>query len=260
MKNQVIVITGASSGIGATLASLAAAQGARVVLVARRSDALNEVAKACGPEALGIVADVTQRSQVESVLTQAVARFGHVDVWVNNVGRGISRMPSALTDADLDEMMQVNVKSALYGMQVAVAHFKTRGSGQVINVSSMLGRIPFATMRSAYSASKHFLNALTANFRVEVHQTHPDIQISLFSPGLVATEFGLNALHGGVDSRQLPSAQPVDAVARCLIELIASRKPELYSMPGFQQQVVDYFAAADLTDIEKRPPFTAVRP
>ena len=104
-------------------------------------------------------------------------------------------------------MMRVNVKSALYGMQEVLPHFRARGSGHVINVSSMLGRIPYVVPRAAYSASKHYLDALTANFRAEVQQTHPGIQFSLVSPGVVRTDFGTNARHGGPDSRQMTDAQ-----------------------------------------------------
>lgn len=241
MKDRVIVITGASAGIGAALAKQAHAAGARPVLVARRAAALAEVSAACGG-ARAVVADMTKRAEVERVLADVLAHEGHVDVWVNNVGRGITRAPSELTDADLDEMMSVNVKSALYGMQAVLPHFKARGAGHVINVSSMLGRVPFALPRAAYSASKHFLNALTANFRAEVQATHPRIEVSVFSPGAVATDFGKNALHGGVDSRALPNAQGADEVAAVLVQLIREPKPDVYSRPEFKQAVVDYFA------------------
>ena len=80
-----------------------------------------------------------------------------------------------------------------------MAHFKARGRGQVVNVSSSLGRVPSVVHRSAYSASKHFLNALTANLRDELAPSHPAITVSLVSPGLTFTEFGKNALHGGAD-------------------------------------------------------------
>ena len=142
------------------------------MLVARRKDALEAVSKACGG-AFMVPADVTVRADVQQVLAKTLEHHGHIDVWVNNAGRGISRMPSKLTDADLDDMMSVNVKSALYGMQSGAAALQRRGEGQIINVSSMLGRVPFAVIRSAYSASKHFLNALTANFRVEVQSHAP---------------------------------------------------------------------------------------
>ena len=139
-------------------------------------------------------------------------------------------------------MMTVNVKSALYGMQAVLPHFKERGAGHLINVSSMLGRVPFALPRAAYSASKHFLSSLTANFRQEVHATHPAIHVSLFSPGAVATDFGKNAPHGGVDSRALPNVQSAEEVAAGLMKLINDPRPDAYSREGFKQTVVDSFA------------------
>ncbi len=242
MQNKVVVITGASSGIGAALAELVASQGASVALVARREGALGAVAARCGGRPLPIVADVTERAQVTRVVDATVERFGRIDVWVNNAGRGITRLPSELTDEDVDEMMRVNVKSVLYGMQEVLPLFKARGAGHVINVSSMLGRVPFATFRSAYSASKHYLNALTAMFRDEIRQTHPEIQISLVSPGVVRTEFGLNAQYGGPDSRQLPGGQSAEEVAAVIASVIETPRPDVYTRPGSRTQIVDYYA------------------
>ena len=210
------MITGASGGIGAALAELLAARGDGLVLAARRKDALQAVADRCGGRAHPVVADVTRRDEVRRVVEEALGRFGRIDVWVNNAGQGISRVPSELTDDDVDQMIRVNVKSVLYGMQEVLPHFKERGTGHVINISSMLGRTPLATFRSAYNGAKHFVNALTANFRDEIRQTHPGIQVSLVSPGVVYTEFGLHAAHGGPDSRELPGGhspfitQPVE--------------------------------------------------
>src|SRR5215212_8330535 len=163
MRDRVIVITGASAGIGATLARLVGKSGARLVLLARREAQLLAVAAEAGTQAMAIVTDVTQREQVKRAMDAALGRFGQVDVWVNNAGRGITRPVSELTDEDLDDMMRINVKSALYGMQTALGHFRERRRGHIINVSSMLGRVPFAPIRSAYSAAKHALNSLTAN-------------------------------------------------------------------------------------------------
>ena len=243
MKNLVIVITGASGGIGAAFARLAASNGARVVLVARRADALRSVAADCGAGALPILADVTRRADVDRVVSEAIARFGQIDVWVNNVGQGITRNPSELTDEDIDAVMRVNVKSALYGMQAVLPHFKSRGAGQVINVSSMLGRTPFAVIRSAYCGAKHFLNALTATFRAEVQATHPGIQFTLVSPGVVRTDFGLNAIHGGPDSRTFPESQSAEEVAAVLAEAVETRKPDLYTRKGAKDRVLGYLAA-----------------
>lgn len=241
MQDKVVVITGASGGIGASLAELLAGQGASVVLVARRQAELNAVAARCGAHAAVVVADVTRREEVKRVVRESIARFGRIDVWVNNVGRGISRLPTQLTDHDIDEMIQTNVKSALYGMQEVLPHFVERGDGQIVNVSSMLGRIPFATIRSAYTGSKHFLNALTAMFRAEVQEQHPNIQVSLVSPGVVRTDFGLNAKHGGPDSRAFPGSQSAEEVASVIAGVIESRKPDVYTRAGAHDQIVAYY-------------------
>jgi NADP-dependent 3-hydroxy acid dehydrogenase YdfG len=243
MSERVVVVTGASTGIGAALAEQLGQRGDVVVLVARRAEVLREVAARCGPKAVSVTADMTVRADVQRVVTDALTRFGHIDVWVNNVGQGITRMPSELTDEDIDDMIRVNVKSALYGMQEVLPHFKAQGRGHVINVSSMLGRMPFALFRSAYNGAKHFLNALTANFRAEVQATHPDIQFSLVSPGVVFTEFGLRARHGGVDSRTLPQGQTPEAVAAVIVGVINSREPDVYTRTGARQMVLDYFSA-----------------
>jgi short-subunit dehydrogenase len=180
------------------------------------------------------------------VFDAAISRFGQIDVWINNAGRGITRSVADLTDDDIDDMMRVNVKSALYGMQVVLPHFRERGHGHVINISSMLGRIPFFPQRSAYSAAKHALNALTASLRIELRDSDPGIHFSTVSPGVVSTEFGVHALHGGRDSRQLPMAQPVGEVADVIVELIEHPRADVYTRPGLQGQVVAYFAAEDM--------------
>src|SRR5262249_2379409 len=154
MKDRVVVITGASSGIGAHLAEVVASRGGKPVLVARRGSELAAVASRCGPSALAVVGDVTKRSEVERARDQAIEHLGHADAWVNNAGRAITRNPSELTDGDIDEMMLVNLKSALYGIQAVLPHFRKLGKGHIVNVSSMIARVPFAPIRSAYCAAK----------------------------------------------------------------------------------------------------------
>jgi NADP-dependent 3-hydroxy acid dehydrogenase YdfG len=257
MQDRVVVITGASAGIGAALAEIVGAQGGRPVLIARREKELGEVAARAGKEALAVVADVTKRADVQRALDAALARFGQIDAWVNNAGRGISRPVSELGDDDLDEMILVNVKSALYGMQAVLPHFRARGRGHIINVSSMLGRVPFAPIRSAYAASKHALNALTANLRMELRAAHPGITVSSVHPGVVATEFGLNARHGGPDSRALPGAQSAAEVAAVIADVIVHPRADAYTRPGARELVAAYYAAEDMAEAEGRPPFMA---
>lgn len=262
MRDKVVVITGASAGIGAELARVVGARGGRPVLAARRERELAAATSAAGSEALAVVCDVTRRSEHARLLDAAVARFGRVDAWVNNAGRGISRSVLELTEEDFDEMMLVNVKSALWGMQAVLPHFQERASGHIVNVSSMLGRVPYVGVRSAYSASNNALNSLTANFRMELRQRWPAIHVSTVHPGVVATEFGLNALGGGFDSRKLPSAQPVAEVAEVIADVLERPRADVYTRPMYQQQVVSYYAAEDMAAAESQfgPPGPMPKP
>jgi short-subunit dehydrogenase len=106
----------------------------------------------------------------------------------------------------------------------------------------LLGRVPFSVIRSAYSGAKHFHNALSAMFREEVQQTHPGIQVSIVSPGVVRTDFGLNARHGGPDSRSLPYSQSAEEVAEVIAGVIASRKPDVYTRQGSLERIANYYA------------------
>jgi NADP-dependent 3-hydroxy acid dehydrogenase YdfG len=193
---KVIVITGASGGIGAATARLLAARGDKVVLAARRLVELKQVAEQCGADALPIVTDVTHRADVDHLRDESLRVFGRVDVWINNAGRALSRQVLELTDEDFDLMMCINTKSALYGMQAIVPYFKEHGTGHLINISSALGRIPFASYRSAYSASKAALNSLSANLRMDLRATYPNIHISVVMPPIVSSDFAKNALYG----------------------------------------------------------------
>jgi short-subunit dehydrogenase len=243
IAEKVIVITGASTGIGAETARQLGAKDASLVLVSRRADALKDVAAGLGSRVHSIAADVCDRAEVRRVVDGAIGHFGRIDVWVNNVGRGISRLPSLLTDEDIDEMIAINVKAALYGMQEVLPHFKQRQTGHIVNISSMLGRIPYVVYRSAYNGAKHYLNALTANFRMEVQSTHPDIQFSIVSPGVVRTEFGVNARHGGVDSRTLPESQSAEEVAAVIVDVVERRRPDVYTRGGSHARVLEYYSA-----------------
>lgn len=249
MPSKTIVITGASSGIGAELARRLGRDGCQLVLAARRRADLERVAsdaKAAGsPRAIAVAADVTKRGEVERLRDAALAVFADFDVWVNNAGRGITRSVLDLSEADLDEMMSVNVKSALYGMQVAVGHFIERGGyGQVINVSSFLGRVPLAPHRSAYNAAKAALNALTANLRVDLKARYPDIHVSLLMPGMVGTEFGRNALGSPPDTPIYtgPHVQRVEDVADIIARTIEHPVAEVYTNPASPEMARRYFA------------------
>src|SRR5882762_9769335 len=236
-----IVITGASSGIGAALAVQLGAAGHRVALAARRDRELREVAARVGSGAVVVPTDVTKRSDVEHLRDRAIDELGGVDVWVNNAGRGITKPVLDLTDDELDEMMTVNVKSALYGMQAIAPHFTQRGRGQIVNVSSFLSRVPFATYRSAYNAAKAALNALTANARVDLARAHPGIHVTLVMPGLVSTDFQDHAVGGSPRLPPSTPAQTAEEVADAIVRAIEHPVAEVYTSPQQKAVALKYF-------------------
>jgi NADP-dependent 3-hydroxy acid dehydrogenase YdfG len=250
MKDKVIAITGASAGIGEALAATLVERGARVVLAARREAELLAVTNRLGANAHAVVADVTRRSENERIRDAALEAFGRLDVFVANAGRGISRLPSQLTDEDVDAMFDTNFKSVLYGIQAVLPTFKAQSSGHIIAVSSMLGRIAFTPIRSAYSAAKAAVNSLMSSVRQELRTEFPNIHASTVMPGVVATNFGLAALHGGMDSRALPNAQPVAEVATAIADLIASPRAELFTLPAMREISKTYYTADDVAAIE----------
>jgi short-subunit dehydrogenase len=243
MSEKVIVITGASAGIGAALAKQLAARGDRLMIAARRATELRQVGRACGRDTLPFVTDMTRRQDVNRLRDEAIRTFDQVDVWVNNAGRGINRHVLDLTDEDFDEIMAVNVKSALYGMQAILPHFQERGAGHLINVSSGLSRLPFAPFRSVYSAAKAALNSLTASLRMDLREAYPNIHVSLVIPGLVRTHFAGNVLHADPNAAapDVPG-QSADEVAAAIVDLIDHPREEVYTNPAQAESVARYYA------------------
>jgi short-subunit dehydrogenase len=256
------VITGASAGIGAALARTLAAEGHRLVLAARTADAVDAVAEACraagAPGALAVAADVTRRDDLERVAREAVAAFGGFDGWVNNAGRGLTRPVLALTDADVDEMVAVNVKSALYGMQVACAHFLAAGAerarGHVVNVSSFLARAPYVSARSAYSAAKAAVNSLSLALRAELAAMGAaGVEVSVVMPAMVRTDFGRHAVGGAVPPGAVPAdaPPPQDAaeVAAAIAAVLRAPRPLAYTNPASAAFARRYDAALGHPDL-----------
>jgi short-subunit dehydrogenase len=253
--NRVVVITGASAGIGAAMARELGRRGDHLVLAARTAEALRHVAAGIESRTHVVVADVTRRGDVEGVRDETLRVFGHVDVWINNAGRGILRPVLELTDEDVDDMIAVNVKSALYGMQAIAPYFMTRGRGHIINISSFLGRVPVATPRSAYNAAKAALNALTANLRVDLKRTHPGVNVSLIMPGLVTTDFAKNARGS---TGPLPAAaigspmkpQTAEEVAAIVADVVEHPVAEVYTNPASSPLAARYFADVERFEAE----------
>ncbi len=232
MERKTIVITGASEGIGAAVARLLGAEGHRLVVSARREVEIRRVAAECG-EAVAFVGDMKDRGAVERLRDAALAEFGAVDVWINNVGRGVDRRVLEASEEEFDEIFSVNVKTVLFGMQAIVPHFKERGKGHLINVSSFLGRVPLASNRSIYNAAKAAVNSLTANLRMDLRREYPGIAVTLFMPGPVATAFSSNAVGGSTPTTVPPGMvmQTPEEVAEVMKRVIESPVAEVFSNP-----------------------------
>jgi NADP-dependent 3-hydroxy acid dehydrogenase YdfG len=189
IQEKVVVITGASSGIGESTAKLLAAQGAKVVLGARRSNRIDTVVKeisAAGGKAIGFVTDVTKRAQVEGLIQRAVEGFGRVDVLINNAGIMPIAPIAALKVDEWDRQIDVNIKGLLYGVAAALPQMQKQKSGHIINITSVFGIKVFAPGGTVYCATKAAGRALTEGLRMELHSQN--IRCTMISPGAVATE------------------------------------------------------------------------
>uniref|UniRef100_A0A832M3K8 SDR family oxidoreductase n=1 Tax=Oscillatoriales cyanobacterium SpSt-402 TaxID=2282168 RepID=A0A832M3K8_9CYAN len=223
VENKVVVITGASSGIGAATAKLLANNGAKVVLGARRLDRLEALAKeihAAGGIAEYQSLDVTQRSQLEEIVQSAQHKFGQVDVLINNAGI----MPlSALDQLKVDEwdrMIDINIKGVLYGIAAALPMMKAQKSGQIINLSSIGGHAVSPTA-AVYCATKFAVGAISEGLRQEVGG---DIRVTIISPGVTESELADSitdeTARSGMQAFRKVSI-PAEAIARAILFAIA---------------------------------------
>jgi NADP-dependent 3-hydroxy acid dehydrogenase YdfG len=188
LEGRVALVTGASSGIGAATAALFASAGARVALAARRTDRLSELVERvrhAGGEAIAVQADVADRTSAEHMVAITVERFGRLDVLVNNAG---VMMLAPFADGNPDEwrqMMDVNVLGLLYATRAAVPHLRRSGRGDIVNVSSVAGRIAFAG-GAVYTATKFAVVGFSETLRKEL--LRDKIRVTSIEPGAVETE------------------------------------------------------------------------
>ncbi len=220
VETKVVVITGASSGIGQATARLLAGQGYRVMLGARRGETLSALTagiSAAGGEAAYKVTDVTRRSDVEALVNDAVEHFGQVDAIVNNAGIGpISRFDALQVD-DWDAMIDVNLRGTLYGIAAVLPLFARQKRGHVINVISTAGIKILPTM-GVYAATKNAVRTLTEGLRQEAG---PHLRVTEVSPGMVATSFGDSITdektREDIEKRMGDIAIPPEAIARGIL-------------------------------------------
>ncbi|MFO7169135.1 MAG: SDR family NAD(P)-dependent oxidoreductase [Chloroflexota bacterium] len=187
LRDNVIVITGASSGFGELIARRCAQAGARVVLAARSRESLERLADELGRErALAVPTDVADPEAVQQLAAATLDRFGRADVLVNNAGFGVFGRIAEASPADLQAMMDVNVFGALRCTQAFLPHMLARRRGQIVMMASLSGLIATANM-GFYSATKHALVAIARSLMLELHGT--GVRCALVCPGVAATGF-----------------------------------------------------------------------
>lgn len=222
ISGKVVVITGASSGLGEAAARHLAAEGAKVALGARRTDRLETIVADLGDAALAQATDVTDRDSVEALVAAAVARFGRIDVILNNAGLMPQSPLDRLKVDEWDRMIDVNVKGVLYGIAAALPRFEAQKSGHVINVASVAAH-KVRPGGAVYSATKSAVRVLTEGLRQEVKAFN--IRTTIISPGAVATELTdtITDDETGARVRQFYAdvAIPADSFARVVAFAIA---------------------------------------
>lgn len=206
IAEQVIVITGASSGIGLATAMLAAHQGARVVMAARSRSTLEHVAAELvkdGFEAIAVAADVSVRDDMERVARAAMARYGRVDTWINNAGLSIYGRMDEVPEEDAQRLFQINFWGVVHGSLAALPLLKARG-GALINVGSEVSDAA-VPLQGMYSASKHAVKGFTDALRIELEADKAPVSVTLIQPTAVDTPFPEHAANYMDQAAKLPS-------------------------------------------------------
>ncbi|HWR16529.1 MAG TPA: SDR family oxidoreductase [Terriglobales bacterium] len=229
---RVVVITGASSGIGRATALRFARAGDSVVVSARRKNLLKDLVEECealGTEALAVESDVSDHNSVEKLAKAAIKRFGRIDVWINNAGVGAVGKFDEIPIEEHQRLIETNVNGTLNGSQVALHRFKEQGSGVLINISSVLGKITQPYM-SSYSASKHAIRALSGCIRQELWlDDYEDIHVCTVFPQSVDTPFFEHeANYSGFEVKPAPPIETPEKAAEIIFNLAENPQDEAH--------------------------------
>ncbi|MBI5667607.1 MAG: SDR family oxidoreductase [Chloroflexi bacterium] len=220
INEQVVVITGASSGIGRAAALKFGQAGAAVVLAARNEEALQDVAgqiRRLGGQALVVPTDVSQWEQVEALARQAYERFGRIDTWVNDASVALYGTVEQVTVQEIDRVIEVNLLGVVHGVKAALPYITAQQTGTIINIGSVLSRraIP---LQSAYVAAKFGVRGFTDSLRLELERDHPGIDVTLIMPSSMNTPFFSHARSRmGVMPQPIPPVYSPERVADAIL-------------------------------------------
>jgi short-subunit dehydrogenase len=228
MTGKVVVVTGASMGIGEAIAKRFADQGASVAFLSRDVSRGEAARQRVGhtDRTLALACDVRAREEIDRALAQTLAKFGRVDVWVNNAGIGIRDLVAGMDMAACRELFETNFFGALACLQSVVPAIGKAGGGTIINISSVAGHIPVPYM-GAYSATKFALNAIGKAARLELKREN--INVLTVCPGYVQTDFGTHVISNKVGNVRPKAVKGISAerVARATYDGYRKRKREV---------------------------------
>lgn len=250
LREQVLVITGASSGIGLATARLAARQGARLVLAARSANALGDLAReleASGGEALAVPADVSRPDDVRHLGERALARFGRFDTWINNAGVGAYGRLAEMPLEDMRRIIDTNFFGVVAGSLEAARHLRHQG-GAIINVGSTVSDRA-APLQGIYSASKHAVKGFTDALRMELEAEGAPISVTLVKPGPIDTPFTRNAKNYMATAPQhVPTVYAPEAVADAILHCAETPVRDVFVGASGKVQAAMGLWAPRLTD------------
>ncbi len=239
VKGKVILVTGASEGIGEATARLLAARGAKVAVAARSIDKLNHLTGELD-DSLAVHADMTQPASITAMVDAVIEHYGRIDVLVNNAGRALRAPVADVKIADFQHIIDLNVYGPLLAMQAVIPHMRQQGGGRIVNISSNVSKMAIPTI-GAYAATKYALNGLTLTARGEL--ADDGIVVTVMHPGQTVTNFGRNAT---VDQSMASAPQPsggsnprpdtAQDVAERILEAITNGPAEQYMSPEMEQR------------------------
>jgi len=233
IKNKIVIVTGASGGIGMATARLLAQMGASVALAARREEILRKLSDEL-PGSFVIPTDMRKVESVERMIDETKKHYGRIDILINNAGRGIY---GAVENADIDgyrEVIDLNVIGPLVAMLKAIPIMREQGGGAIVNISSLVSKSYFPFL-GIYASTKYALNALSLTARTELQKDN--IIVSVVHPGMTATDFGKNAIKmepraSAMESRRregMPEPDSAEHVASRIMLAIEMGEAEIYA-------------------------------
>jgi len=230
IASMTYVVTGASSGFGRGVAVRLGALGANVVLAARRTSLLEEVAqevRRAGGNALPVTADVSRPQEVQQLMSAALARFGKVDVWINNAGVGAIGPFANIPLEDHARLVDVNLKGVIYGSHVALQHFRQRGSGTLVNIGSVESEVPLA-YQASYAATKAGVLALDRALNEELRLAHLDaVRVATVMPWAADTPFFVHAANYSGRQPDMVALDPPEKVVEAIVWTSVNPREEL---------------------------------